>query len=285
MKVVASLSSPPAQQDPASFTEIHSVAAEEAIVETLPRPKRSDPGQWQIRTQIRRETPPLSRWTAPAGARGPPLQIARSSFRASLHPRSYPINLVDPSGLMEVEQLERALVIAPARQAPLLLRAAGAGLVRGRVAIPLLAGGVVLIGAAHYYVNHQEISIWDIDGRVRGEAIENHLAATDYSGWTPIGRADRGYFPLIDFQKGSEVISLKTAGSYYKQNVRDLQGHMIDLAQSVEVNDAATKKTLDLRVPDEDTARLYRKSLSSMARRTGVNLNISVFQGTVETSR
>lgn len=198
---------------------------------------------------------------------------------------SDPIQGADPSGLSDDEDVE-VLTIAPPLAAPLIMRATTAGAstaARARIPVPLIIGGIGAIGAAYYYTTHQEVSIWDVgDDKIRGVAIENHLAKNDYDGWTPIGRADRNKFPLIDFQKGSEVVSLKTANSFYKANVQFLNEHMIELLQRTEVNDMPpTKRTLDLRVPDADTANLYKKALSTMARRTRVNLRIEVFKGNV----
>ena len=44
----------------------------------------------------------------------------------------------------------------------------------------------------------------------RGNVIEEFLATTEYKDWYHIGASQGGYFPVIDFQKGNSVISLKT---------------------------------------------------------------------------
>ena len=48
--------------------------------------------------------------------------------------------------------------------------------------------------------------IWD-QGRFtpiqRGNAIEDHLAGTDYSGWTRVGSQNNGFSPAWDFNQGS----------------------------------------------------------------------------------
>lgn len=47
----------------------------------------------------------------------------------------------------------------------------------------------------------------------RGVSIESQLAQTEYSaanGWYQDGAENNGYFPLVDFQNGNTLVSLKT---------------------------------------------------------------------------
>ena len=53
-------------------------------------------------------------------------------------------------------------------------------------------------------------TVWELTPTERGIKIENYYASTDYNTWFHIGAEDNGYFPIIDFQKGDEVISMKS---------------------------------------------------------------------------
>ena len=53
-------------------------------------------------------------------------------------------------------------------------------------------------------------TVWGLTPTERGVKIENYYASTEYSTWYHIGREYDGYFPIIDFQKGDEVISMKS---------------------------------------------------------------------------
>ena len=52
--------------------------------------------------------------------------------------------------------------------------------------------------------------VWKLGATERGDVIEEVLASTEYKDWYNIGSSQGGYFPVIDFQKGSEVVSFKT---------------------------------------------------------------------------
>ena len=56
--------------------------------------------RWPNSLQTTPKRPPLQAWRTPVGARAPPLAGAGTRSRAYLHRRSYPINRVDPSGLV-----------------------------------------------------------------------------------------------------------------------------------------------------------------------------------------
>jgi len=95
----------------------------------------------------------------------------------------------------------------------------------------------------------ERASIWSRHQFVRGVRIESHLSATDYSGWYRVGKRQGGFFPLIDFQKGRNVVSLKTSNSLSAKTFESLEAHIDDLATRPFVNGLPANTMLDLRVP------------------------------------
>ncbi|MCD7045050.1 hypothetical protein LRQ11_12060, partial [Pseudomonas sp. MAFF 311095] len=88
--------------------------------------------------------------------------------------------------------------------------------------------------------NFQKINLSPFSSTQRGVDIESHLAKTEYSpqsGWYNVGAERNGYFPLVDFQNGNTLVSLKsvdTAGSTWLGRMQD---HIIDLgANGAKVN-------------------------------------------------
>ncbi len=92
-------------------------------------------------------------------------------------------------------------------------------------------------------------NVWRMRPTVRGVLIESALAETEYADWFHVGAEDGGTFELVDFQKGQNLVSLKTvdtAGSSWLSRTRS---HIDDLAtRGANVNGQATTITLDLRV-------------------------------------
>lgn len=92
-------------------------------------------------------------------------------------------------------------------------------------------------------------SVWDLPPSQRGIVIEKTLAATEYRDWHHIGRTNYGYFPLIDFQNGNTVVSLKTANTDGTEWINDLRGHIRVLgATEMTIDAQPANKVLDLRV-------------------------------------
>jgi len=58
--------------------------------------------------------------------------------------------------------------------------------------------------------NAARTGVWSKNPLRRGIDIEDALAATDYKDWFRAGQLNNGYFPLVDFQKGRNLVSLKT---------------------------------------------------------------------------
>lgn len=99
--------------------------------------------------------------------------------------------------------------------------------------------------------------VWQLRWWNRGNAIEAHLAVTEYKAWGHIGATQGGTFPLIDFvDHASETfVSLKTTDA---RNVQEALGwltdHIDDLARRgyrSEVGGVRNPKLvkLDVRVP------------------------------------
>lgn len=91
--------------------------------------------------------------------------------------------------------------------------------------------------------------VWKLKPTERGNAIEAALAKTDYKDWFNVGSLNKGYFPLVDFQKGNTLVSLKsvdTAGSTWMGR---MTSHIDDLAtRGATVNGQKANMVLDLRV-------------------------------------
>ena len=51
---------------------------------------------------------------------------------------------------------------------------------------------------------------WNMPPIARGNFIEDILSGTEYNGWYRVGAENGGTFPLVDFQKGQDLVSLKT---------------------------------------------------------------------------
>ena len=49
-----------------------------------------------------------------------------------------------------------------------------------------------------------------LDPRARGNAIEAAVAETDYKDWYQVGSERNVFFPLVDFQRGNTLVSLKS---------------------------------------------------------------------------
>ena len=53
-------------------------------------------------------------------------------------------------------------------------------------------------------------TVWDLKATTRGKVIESELAKSDYKAWYNVGSSQNGYFPLVDFQNGNTLVSLKS---------------------------------------------------------------------------
>lgn len=93
------------------------------------------------------------------------------------------------------------------------------------------------------------VSVWTLDPTLRGSLIERKLAQTEYKDWFNVGQLDSGTFPLVDFQKGDTLVSVKsvdTAGSTWLGRIQE---HIDDLGTSrATVDGNPATMVLDLRV-------------------------------------
>ena len=92
------------------------------------------------------------------------------------------------------------------------------------------------------------VGVWSINPLKRGVEIEDVLAATDYKDWFRVGSLHNGYFPLIDFQEGLDVVSLKTVNTLGKSWMADMKDHILDLRRGITVDGVPANKILDIRV-------------------------------------
>ncbi len=138
--------------------------------------------------------------------------------------------------------------------------------------------------------------VWSEDPVIRGEQIERYLTDTDYAGWQntnflrnpatatpeePFGALvlNGENFPLIDFQRGLDVVSLKTVdtnGLSWRTRMAD---HAKDLnVRSITVDGVAAIKTLDIRVQPGGFNAAQQWADSVRARYPRVTINVGEFR-------
>ena len=122
--------------------------------------------------------------------------------------------------------------------------------------------------------------VWKLRPVDRGVAIEKHLAKTEYSsqsGWYIVGEEMGGYFPLVDFQSGNTLVSLKSIDTTGKTWLDRMESHIIDLGLSgATVNDAPANMVLDLRV--QPGGAISASSLIEFGRTYGVTVIVKEFK-------
>lgn len=72
--------------------------------------------------------------------------------------------------------------------------------------------------------------VWTMAPFDRGLEIENKLARRDYKDWFRVGATQDGTFPLVDFQKGGNLASLKTVDTGGSTWLSRMQEHIDELA-------------------------------------------------------
>lgn len=116
-----------------------------------------------------------------------------------------------------------------------------------------LAGLTVFAKVGNSKINYNSAlksgSIWDKIPTQRGIEIEKALSKTDYKGWFHVGELFNKKFPLVDFQKGNTLVSLKTVHTAGKTWMGRMQKHIADLGSGrAFVNGQKANMVLDLRV-------------------------------------
>lgn len=138
--------------------------------------------------------------------------------------------------------------------------------------IPMLAN----FGLAFSRAVRAPVSVWSVDDRLRGVLVETHLAGTEYKDWYNIGASMGGKFPLIDFQKSTVVVSLKTVDTAGRTWYGRMMEHIEDLAaRSILVDGVPATKILDIRVPPG--GRLAAEPLIAEGRRLGITVLVQEY--------
>ena len=120
-------------------------------------------------------------------------------------------------------------------------------------------------------------------GTKRGKLIEKILAETEYKDWYNIGASDRGYFPVIDFQKGKQVVSLKTIdptlSSYSGSKATEkIEKYIEALNRKILVDGVEAEKILDVRIPEGTRDLFDIDELNRYAENIQVILKIEEFK-------
>ncbi|MDN2672281.1 filamentous hemagglutinin N-terminal domain-containing protein [Janthinobacterium sp. SUN026] len=91
--------------------------------------------------------------------------------------------------------------------------------------------------------------VWKFHPTTRGTVIEDLLSKTEYKEWYNIGQSNSGYFPLIDFQLGKNVVSLKTIDTTGKGWAGTMMKEIEKLGdRAIKVDGVPANKILDIRV-------------------------------------
>ncbi|MGF6604825.1 hypothetical protein P3T23_009581 [Paraburkholderia sp. GAS448] len=122
-------------------------------------------------------------------------------------------------------------------------------------------------------------NVWGLNPIARGVTIESQLAQTEYSaanGWYQVGAENNGYFPLVDFQNGNTLVSLKTVDTTGSTWLPRMEGVIDQLGSSnATVNGSPANMVLDMRVQPGGAAAAQQ--LISYGAQQGVTVRIMVY--------
>jgi len=121
-------------------------------------------------------------------------------------------------------------------------------------------------------------SVWSTDPLVRGRVIEGAVTKQyEAQGWFALDDLTRAKnWPLVDFQKGNTLVSLKSVDTTGSTWLTRMQEHIRDLGtRGATVGDNPANMVLDLRVQPGGTGAA--SSLVPLGERYGVTVNISEF--------
>jgi len=119
-------------------------------------------------------------------------------------------------------------------------------------------------------------TVWSKNPLTRGSDIESTLARTDYKDWFNVGQLDKGKFPLVDFQRGNNLVSLKSVDTTGSRWMKSMQDHIRDLGtRGATVGGNPASMILDLRV--QPGGAQAASSLGEFGKKFGVNVVIKEF--------
>ncbi len=188
-------------------------------------------------------------------------------------PAIYGLLVTDPAGVFGI---------------PYMIQQANNGDPAAMAQVVALASKLKIFGSAtlgeiaktNAAATNPQSSVWSLNPIDRGKSIESSLARTEYSdanGWFNIGAEKNGYFPLIDFQSGNTVVSLKTVDTTGSTWMARMQNTIDELgSRPITVNGNLANKVLDIRVQPggADAAQ----ALVEYGQREGVTVVIKEFQ-------
>jgi hypothetical protein len=119
--------------------------------------------------------------------------------------------------------------------------------------------------------------VWRMRDTARGTAIESHLAVTEYKDWFNVGQLNNGKFPLVDFQNGSTLVSLKSVNTNGSTWMTRMQDHIYDLGRNgATVSGRPATMVLDVRV--QPGGLKAAQPLINYGRQNGVTVIIKEFK-------
>jgi filamentous hemagglutinin len=119
-------------------------------------------------------------------------------------------------------------------------------------------------------------NVWSLPPIQRGRDIEAILAKTEYADWFHIGAEGHGTFPLVDFQKGNTLVSLKTVNTAGKTWMSRMQQVIEDLGtRGATVDGKPAQMVLDLRVQPGGAAAA--QPLVDFGKQYGVQVTVREF--------
>ncbi|MET3382414.1 beta strand repeat-containing protein [Variovorax paradoxus] len=123
----------------------------------------------------------------------------------------------------------------------------------------------------------QAKNIWNLRPTDRGILIEANLAQTEYKDWFNIGQLNNGKFPLVDFQNGNTLVSLKSVDTRGATWVERMEQHIYELGSNgATVNGNPANMVLDIRVQPGGASAA--QSLIQYGRQNNVTVIIKEYQ-------
>lgn len=152
-----------------------------------------------------------------------------------------------------------------------------AAVLGGTAIAPYLPAALPMVDLAATASGDMPLGVWGLKPIARGSAIESQLAQTEYKNWFNVGQLNNGKFPLVDFQSGNNLVSLKSAETSGSNWLGNIQTHINDLATAkATVDGASANMILDLRV-QPGGLNDATKSLVNYGYSRGVTVNIKEF--------